>query len=275
MLVRWLVLFRWSLKFNRCWYSSAVKKFVVCATDRMFGTVNGNFQLFLILPFIQFFYLSSQKIFMDIRKFHFAVSLSSSLVTCGTSYKEYMFLALFFWSTTSPFLFRATYIPICFDGTEILDVVHSDKKFLLSLTMLVISVLGFLPWCKSDWFTLNPVCILCRNIPKAPFILSEKPILSLNLSTIKIFSVRKARSAALVPVRSLCGLCPTFCGKFVILFRNAGTTDIWFLFSATPRKIDEHFWKFRGFFRSGWYRYRNFGSFPVSIISVMETWFAG
>ena len=96
--------------------------------DRMFGTVYGNSRLFFVFHFQRSLLVPFLKNVYGYWKFSL-YGLTGLLFgdQCDAQHGVSLLLATIIWSITSPFSFRATYIGICFDGTEMINVVQSDR----------------------------------------------------------------------------------------------------------------------------------------------------
>ena len=155
-----------------------------------------------------------------------------------------------------------------------------NSMFLLSLTKLVNSVLGFLLWWRLYGLILGPVCIVNRITLKAWFTLAVRPISSPELVIIKVLSVCFARPTPAVPV---CILGLNFFSKYLhlqnaerfVFFRYECTALIWFYFPGDAVKVDEAFEKFDNFLRFGWFAYSNSVPFSIPINSDKKIWFTG
>ena len=149
----------------------------------MFGTVNGNFWLFLIFPLRQFFFIILRKIY---RYWKFPETGFTCLVFSDLEEEQrssFLFLAMTMWTVISFFSFL-TLNNFCFDGTEIFSCVHVSQ----------LSSQFFLPWCNSNGLNLSPVNMINRITLKSQFMFSVKPILSSKLAKFRFFRLCITRS---------------------------------------------------------------------------------
>ena len=140
------------------------------------------------------------------------------------------------------------------------------QRIVLTLTLFVIYVLGFLPWCKSNGLTLSPIYKVNWIPLKTRLMLLVQPISSSKLAMIKFFSVLIARSTTPAPVCSLGGLY-----SFSTIFSKTLSLDMQApplsdsILSGTHQRLIKLARKWM--IRLVWFTYLNYGPLTISINS--------